>query len=332
MSTIDHDGRPLPGQAGRAQPGRGTVAADDALVLIAREALRESIRSRRWRIFFRFLFIGLFLMLLMLPLVGALMKLDSFGSAGRHAAIVDVSGVISAGSAANADHIIDALEAAFANKRTVGVIVNINSPGGSPVQAGRVFDAMLRLRSEHPDTPLHAVIADVGASGGYYIAAAADRIYADKASAVGSIGVRMDSFGAVEALKKLGIERRLITAGENKALLDPFLEEVPQHRAHLERVVADIHQQFIDAVKRGRGERLSEDDAIFSGLFWSGEEAMALGLVDELSSDRYVAREVLGVDRRVDFTLRQGPLEKLMGEVRLQAGLWLQGALQPVLH
>jgi len=301
MSTIDHDGQ-------------------------------SSIRSRRWRIFFRFAFIGLFLMLVMLPLVGALIKLDSFGSATRHAAIVDVSGVISTGSAANADDIIDALEAAFASKRTAGVIVNINSPGGSPVQAGRVFDAILRLRSEYPDTPLHAVIADVGASGGYYIAAAADRIYADKASAVGSIGVRMDSFGAVEALKKLGIERRLITAGENKALLDPFLDEVPQHRAHLEGVVADIHQQFIDAVKRGRGERLSEDNAIFSGLFWSGEQALALGLVDELSSDRYVAREVLGVDRRVDFTLRQGPLERLMGEVRLQAELWLQSTLHPFFY
>ena len=337
MSTIDHDGQPSRMQAkgalpGRAQARQGLGSSDDALVLIAREALRESIRSRRWRIFFRFLFIGLFLMLLLLPLIGTLIKLDSFGSAGRHAAIVDVSGVISAGSPANADHIIDALEAAFANKRTAGVIVNINSPGGSPVQAGQVFDAMLRLRSEHPDTPLHAVIADVGASGGYYIAAGADRIYADKASAVGSIGVRMDSFGAVEALKKLGIERRLITAGENKALLDPFLEEVPQHRAHLERVVEDIHQQFIAAVKQGRGERLSDDDAVFSGLFWSGKEALALGLVDELTSDREVARDVLGVEHRVDFTLRQGPLERLMGEVRLQAGLWLQSALHPVLH
>lgn len=312
-------------------PEKMTTETDQsALATLARDALAESIRARRWRIFFRFVFLGLLLLLVMVPLLGSLVLNKKFGGGGQHVAMVEVNGVISASSPANANDIMDALESAFADQRTAGVILNINSPGGSPVQAGQVFDEILRLKSNHPDTPVYAVIADVGASGGYYIAAAADKIYADKASAVGSIGVRLDSFGVVEAMKKLGIERRLITSGENKAILDPFLEENPQHRVLLQRVVDDIHKQFIEAVKRGRGDRLASDESLFTGLFWSGEEALRLGLVDELASDRVVARDVLGVSRRVDFTRRQRPLERLLGEVRQQVVSGLESLAQPL--
>ena len=179
---------------------------------------------------------------------------------------------------------------------------------------------------------IYAVITDIGASGGYYIAAAAEKIYADKASAVGSIGVRIDSFGVVDAMKKLGIERRSITAGENKAILDPFLDENPQHREFIQHVVDDIHDQFISAVKLGRGDRLSGDENLFTGLFWSGEEAVTLGLVDQLASERTVARDILNVSRRVDFTRRQRPLERLLGEVRLQLGALVEAMMQPVIR
>lgn len=293
-------------------------SADAVLASLARDALTEKTRSRRWRIFFRFLFAGLLLAFILVPLIANFSKLSS---PGRHTAVVDISGIIADGAAANAGYITDSLEAAFKHKQTAGVILRINSPGGSPVQSGIIFDEILRLRSEHPDTPVYAVITDVCASGGYYIAAAADRIYADKASVVGSIGVRMDSFGFVDTLEKLGVERRLITAGENKALLDPFLPENPEHRAHLESVLGVIHQQFIDAVKRGRGERLQGGDELFSGLFWSGEEAVGLGLVDELASERKVASDVVGVKRRVDFTYREGLADKLIGRISQRLSL-----------
>lgn len=309
----------------RPASGEAQINSTDAvLASLARDAVTEMRRSRRWRIFFRFLFAGLLLAFILVPLIA---NFGKFGSPGRHTAIVDITGVIADGAAANADYVTDSLQAAFKNKQTAGVIMRINSPGGSPVQSGIIFDEVLRLRSEHPDTPVYAVITDVCASGGYYIAAAADRIYADKASVVGSIGVRMDSFGFVDALEKLGVERRLITAGENKALLDPFLPENPEHRAHLESVLGVVHQQFIDAVKRGRGERLQGGDELFSGLFWSGEEAVGLGLVDELASERKVAADIIGVERRVDFTYREGLADKLLGQISQRIGLEIRSVL-----
>ena len=310
-----------------SRPAKSDVqinSADAVLADLARDALTEKRRSRRWRIFFRFLFAGLLLAFILVPLLA---NFGKFSPPGRHTAIVDISGIIADGAAANANYIPDSLEAAFESKQPAGVILRINSPGGSPVQSGIIFDEILRLRSEHPDTPVYAVITDVCASGGYYIAAAADRIYADKASVVGSIGVRMDSFGFVDALEKLGVERRLITSGENKALLDPFLPENPEHRAHLESVLGVIHQQFIDAVKRGRGERLQGGDELFSGLFWSGEEAVGLGLVDELASERQVATDVVGVKRRVDFTYREGLADKLLGQISQSIGLEIRSRL-----
>lgn len=292
--------------------------ADAVLLDLARDTLTERTRSRRWRIFFWFMAGALLLAFLLIPVVAGLGKL---GSTARHTAVVDITGVIADAAPANAGRVIDSLQAAFEDRQTAGIILRINSPGGSPVQSGMIFDEILRLRAEYPDTPVHAVLLDVCASGGYYIAAAADRIYADKASVVGSIGVRIDSFGAVEAMEKLGLERRLITSGDNKAILDPFLPENPDHRAHLESVAEVIHQQFIDAVKRGRGERLKESDELFSGLFWSGQEALELGLVDALGSERVVARDVIGVERRVDFTYREGLAEKLLGSISQRVSL-----------
>jgi len=299
-------------RAARDRPA--TASANQVLADLARDALTERVRSRRWKIFFRFLFAGLLLALLLVPLLGGLADLAP-GAQGQHTAVVEVSGVIAAGSPAGADNVVDSLEQAFKSDQAAGIILRINSPGGSPVQSGIVFDEILRLRAEYPDTPVHAVILDVCASGGYYIAAAADRIYADKASIVGSIGVRLDSFGAVEAMEKLGIERRLITAGENKALLDPFLPENPAHRQHLQTLADEVHEQFIASVKRGRGERLKEDNSLFSGLFWSGEEALRLGLVDALASERSVARDVIGAERRVDYTKREGLGERILGRI-----------------
>jgi len=203
---------------------------------------------------------------------------------------------------ASADRIVGGLRAAFENERTVGVIMRINSPGGSPVQASYINDEVKRLRKEHPDIPLYAVITDIGASGGYYAAASADKIFASRSSIIGSIGVLMNGFGFVEAMDKLGIERRLMTAGEHKGFLDPFSPTRPEEIAHINTLLEQIHQQFIDAVKEGRGDRLSDEPDLFSGLVWTGEESVDLGLVDALGSSSYVAREVIGAENIVDFT------------------------------
>ena len=230
----------------------------------------------------------------------------------RVTALVDVQGVIAHGTEASADNVVRGLRDAFEDTATAGVILRINSPGGSPVQAGYINDEIYRLREQYPDIPLYAVIEDVCASGGYYIAAAADRIYADKASIVGSIGVRMDSFGFVESLDKLGIERRLLTAGENKGFLDPFLPLDPAHVEHVNKLLGEVHEQFINTVLKGRRDKLADDPAIFSGLFWSGERSLALGLIDEFGSAGRVAREVIGAEDIVDFTRRDYSLEGLL--------------------
>lgn len=275
---------------------------EDIVNRLAFSALNEQRRSRRWNIFFKTLFIAyLFLIFFALYLPqepGTGVKI------GKHTALVEFSGMIADNAEANADTLVGGLRAAFEDNNTAGVILRINSPGGSPVQAGYVYDEILRLREKHPDTKIYAVLTDMAASGGYYVAAAADEIYADKASVVGSIGVLMNSFGFVDAMDKLGIERRLYTAGEHKGMLDPFSKENPEDVVHLSKMLNNIHQQFIDAVKAGRGDRLSEDPKIFSGLFWTGEESVELGLVDGLGSSSYVAREIIQHEKIIDFTLR----------------------------
>ena len=286
----------------------------DLLEKLATASLLEQRRARRWGIFFKLALLAYFLVLL------GVMVFDKIDEAhlvdGKHTAVVDVTGVIAEGADAGAEKIIDGLRDAFEDQGTEGVILKINSPGGSPVQAGYVFDEIQRLRGEYPEIPVYAVIADMCASGGYYIAAAADKIYADKASIVGSIGVLMDGFGFVGAMEKLGVERRLMTSGEHKGMLDPFSPRDEAQSAHMEQLLAQIHQQFIDTVKEGRGDRLKgEEGELFSGLFWSGERAVALGLVDELAGPDHVAREVIGADEMVNFSRERDWLERFADRV-----------------
>lgn len=274
--------------------------------------LQEQRKARRWGVFFKSLgFVWLFILLF------AVMSYEgeTFTSTGPHTALVELNGEIGGESGMTADLLISALNGAFDDKHTQGVVMRINSPGGSPVQAGQVYAELRRLRAQHPDKPVYAVIGDVGASGAYYIAAGAQEIYADRASLVGSIGVRMDGFGFVEAMQRLGIERRLLTSGANKGLLDPFSPVQPAQLAHVQTLLDAIHQQFIAAVREGRGERLHETPEIFSGLFWTGEQAQALGLVDGYGSVESIARDKLGTTQIRDHTQQEKPFERLFGQV-----------------
>jgi protease-4 len=270
---------------------------------LAFSALKEQRRARHWGIFFKSLtFIYLFILLFY--------AMDWIGEGPSasldHTALIDIQGVIGSDSEVNADSVIDSLQSAYDNKHTKGVILRINSPGGSPVQAGLINDEIKRQRKLHPNIPVYAVVEDICASGGYYIAVAADKIYVDKASIVGSIGVLMDGFGFTGVMQKLGVERRLLTAGENKAILDPFSPVNPKHKEFAQQMLNQIHQQFIAVVREGRGKRLKETPEMFSGLFWSGETSIEMGLADGLGSSEYVAREVIKQEKIVDFTTHEG--------------------------
>ena len=280
----------------------------ELLEKLAFASLEESRKTRRWGIFFK-IFIAVYLIIVLL-----IMQSGTWGEkalASRYTALVDLDGEISAESNANADNIIQGLRDAFEAKAAVGVILQANSPGGSPVQSAYIYDEILRLREKYPDKPLYAVIGDVCASGCYYAVAAADKIYASPASIVGSIGVLMDGFGFVDGMKKLGIERRLLTAGENKGMLDPFSPLDSKARHHAQKMLDEIHGQFIDAVKQGRGDALKPNKEIFSGLFWSGTKAKELGLVDEYGSAGSVARDVIGAEEIVDYTVRENLFHRL---------------------
>ena len=280
----------------------------DLLNRLAFASLAEQRRARRWNMAFKFGFLAYLVVLLLVYLPG-----DWFDSAADepHTALVDLRGIIADGSDASADRIVAGLQAAFEDEQTKGVILRINSPGGSPVQAAYINDEVTRLRAQHPDIPLYAVVADICASGGYYVAAAADKIYVNESSIVGSIGVLMNGFGFVDAMQKLGIERRLFTAGKQKGFLDPFSPTKPDEVEHLKEMLAQIHQQFIDVVKNGRGDRLSNDEDLFTGLMWTGRRSIELGLADGLGSSDYVAREVIGVKNIVDFTPGRSYLEQI---------------------
>ncbi|MDQ2696593.1 MAG: S49 family peptidase [Pseudomonadota bacterium] len=284
--------------------------AQDLIARVAFANLLEQRRARRWGLFFKFLIFVYLFTLLVLYFPGDWDKKAVIGK--RHTALVSVEGLIAPDAEASAENVIEGLRAAVEDGNTAGVVLHINSPGGSPVQAGEIYDEILRLRKDHPDTPIYAVVADICASGGYYVAAAADRIFANRASIVGSIGVRADSFGFVEAMDKLGIERRLYTAGEHKAFLDPFTPPQPEDVRHLQGMLADIHGQFIAAVRSGRGERLRESPELYSGLIWTGEKSLGLGLVDELGSVRHVAEEVIGAREVVDYTRRPRFFEEFL--------------------
>jgi protease-4 len=270
---------------------------------LAFAAVDEQRRTRRWGIFFKALFF-LYLLILLIMAMSSSDGKSNLGKAATHTALVEVNGVIADGGEASADNIIQGLREAFKEPNAKAVILRINSPGGSPVQAGYVYDEIKRLRKKHQDKKVYAVISDMCASGGYYIAVAADEIYADKASIVGSIGVLMNGFGFTRAMDKLGVERRLYTAGESKGFLDPFSEVKPSDKKHIESLLGTIHKQFIDTVKEGRGSRLQDDEKLFSGLVWTGEESVELGLTDGLGSSSFVAREIIEAEKIIDYTPR----------------------------
>ncbi len=281
----------------------------DVLTKLVFASLNEQRRTRRWNAFFKAIFLAYLLLVFIVMWVSGSGDASKKLSTGKHTALIEVAGVIAPNSPSSADRLVTGLRNAFKNKDAMGIILRINSPGGSPVQAGYVNDEIKRLRQKYPDKKVYAVIADVCASGGYYIAAAADEIYADKASLVGSIGVVMNGFGFVDAMDKLGIERRLYTAGENKGFLDPFSPQRKEEVEHVTAMLKNVHQQFIDVVKAGRGEKLNDNDKLYSGLIWTGEESVRLGLVDALGSSSYVAREIIKAEEIVDYTPQPNFLE-----------------------
>jgi protease-4 len=275
---------------------------------LATAALAEQRRGRRWGIFFKSLTFAYITFLIMMAVDWK--SATDVGGGKKHTALVEINGTIASDTDASAEKVNTALQAAFKDKNTQGVVVRINSPGGSPVQAQTIYDEMRRLRQKYPDIPLYAVVEDICASGGYFIAVGADRIYVAKSSLVGSIGVLMNGFGFTGLMEKLGVERRLITAGENKAFLDPFSPLEKKHEQFARELAADIHQQFIGVVREGRGKRLKETQETFSGLIWTGQKSIELGLADGIGSLDYVAREVVKAEDIVDFTQKENLAEK----------------------
>ena len=298
-----------------------------ALAAVAHEAIVETRRRRRWQIFFRFIWMGYFLLLLLIMLnVGGNRDSASSGPTSEHIAVVPIQGLISADSDANADDIIRSLEKAFKNPNAKAVFLDINSGGGSPVQSGEIYRAVMRLKSEHK-LPVYAVIADAGASGAYFIAASADEIYADPASIVGSIGVISQNFGYRELLGKLGLDPRTFTAGEHKNFLAGDQPLKPEEVAHMQGLLDNIHQQFIKAVRDGRGSRLKETPEMFSGLFWTGKQALPLGLIDALG-DKNTLRDAKYKDlKMIEYKRDRNAFERLMRDVGSETSASLRRAL-----
>jgi protease-4 len=300
------------------EPGAGGGSWErDLIGKLAMAALVEQRRARRWGIFFKVLFFA-YLTFLLVALID--WEGGAMGSGKKHTAMVDLAGVIAPDSDASAEKINASLDAAFKDKNTQGVILRINSPGGSPVQAQTIYDEMRRLRKKYPDIPLYAVVEDICASGGYFVAAGADRIYVTKSSIVGSIGVLMNGFGFNGLMDKLGIDRRLITAGENKGMLDPFSPLSEKDKAYAQKLIEDVHQQFIAVVREGRGKRLKETPEMFSGLFWTGDQSVKLGLADGYGTLQSVARDVIKAESIVDYTQKEGIAERVARRFGAAAG------------
>lgn len=297
---------------------------------LAFAALEEQKSARRWKTFVRLSWLAFFVVLVWLASDRGAAPTDV---SGPHTAVVEIKGEIADGADASAEFINVALRAAFEDAGSKAVVLLINSPGGSPVQAGMMNDEILRLKVLHKK-PVYAVVEESCASAAYYIAVAADKIYVDKASIVGSIGVLMDGFGFTGLMDRLGVERRLLTAGENKGFLDPFSPQTEKQRLYAQSMLNQIHQQFITVVKEGRGARLKETPDTFSGLFWSGQKAVELGLADELGNLDYVAREVVKAEELVDYTRRDNVAERLAKKFGAAMGAGAIKALKtvPALH
>jgi protease-4 len=316
--------------------GEGRFAAEPTAGNWERETLeklvfatiKERRAARRWSIFFRLAFLAV-------VAVGVWSYFDlSFGGGddenlGRHTALIEIHGEIEAEGSGAADNVIPSLNKAFADAGSVAVVLRIDSPGGSPVQAGIIVDEIRRLKRGYPDKPLYVVVDEICASGGYYIAAAADRIYVNKASIVGSVGVLMDSFGFTGTMEKLGVERRLLTAGANKGFLDPFSPQSEKHRAHAQEMLNEIHQQFISVVRAGRGARLKETPEMFSGLYWTGAKAVEMGLADGFGTVDTVARDIVKAEDIVDYTAHEGLPERVLKKFGASVG---EGAIKAMSH
>ncbi len=282
---------------------------------LAFAAVTEQRRTRRWGIFFKslmFVYLAVILGIGMYPTFKQSMG-DDEGKG--HTAIVNINGIIAEGKEANADAIIKSLRNAVKNEDTKGIIIHVNSPGGSPVQSSYVFNEIRKIKSENPELPVYAVASDICASGCYFIAAAADKIYVNPSSLIGSIGVIMDGFGFVDTMKMLGVERRLVTAGDHKALMDPFSPAKADEEKYMQQVLAQVHQQFIAAVKEGRGDRLKPDEELFSGLVWTGEQSIKVGLTDGYGNDDSVATNIIGAKKRVNFTIEERLIDRLAGKM-----------------
>jgi protease-4 len=280
--------------------------------------LKEQRANRRWSIFFK-----VFLLVVVFLAVVSYFDIHLGGdseSLGRHTALIEIEGNIESEGSGAASVVIPALNKAFADAGSVAVVLHINSPGGSPVQAGMIVDEIHRLRKGYPNKPLYVVVDEICASGGYYIAAASDRIYVNKASIIGSIGVLMDGFGFTGTMEKLGVERRLLTAGENKGFLDPFSPQSEKHKQHAQTMLKEIHEQFIDVVRTGRGKRLHETPEMFSGLFWTGAHAIEMGLADDLGSVDSVARDVVKAEDVIDYTQHEGLPERVLKKFGASVG------------
>jgi protease-4 len=290
----------------------------------ARDYLKDRRSERRWRIFFRFLWFLFFLIVL-----GAILATRPHGATptGPHTALLEIRGEVSASSEASAENLISGLKGAFEEPTSRAVVLRFNSPGGSPVQAGLINDEIRRLKALHKK-PVYAVVEETCASGAYYVAVAADQIYADKASVIGSIGVVMDGFDFTGAMEMLGVRRRLILAGENKGIADPFSPMSEAQRAHVQKTVEQIHQQFIGAVRDGRGARLKETPETFSGLIWNGQQALEQGLIDHFGTLDEVARQVVKADEVVDYTPKQNVAERLARRFGASVGAGAAKAMQ----
>lgn len=297
----------------------------ELLEKLATESLREQRRKRRWGVFFKL--IGVVYIGVLISMFFYDYSSEETSSRGRHAALVDLQGVIASDSPASAERMVRSLKSAFENDESVAVIMRINSPGGSPVQAGLINDEMKRLKAKYPEKPLYVVVEEICASGGYYVAAAADKIYVNKASLVGSIGVLMNGFGFVDTMDMLGVERRLITAGTNKGFLDPFTASNPDQVKYAQKMIGEIHEQFIQVVREGRGERLKEDGDTFSGLVWTGERSLELGLADELGSIGSVVRDVIQVEDVIDYTEEDSVAERFAKRFGVSFGQGFQETL-----
>ncbi|MFJ2990259.1 S49 family peptidase [Collimonas sp. NPDC087041] len=305
----------------------------ELLEKLAYASLREQRARRRWGVFFKLAFLGVICFAFWL---GINYEGSDTQTVGAHTALVKISGAIESEGNGSASVVVPALDNAFAADDSVGVILRINSPGGSPVQAGIINDEIVRLRKEYPNKPLYVVVDEMCASGGYYIAAAADKIYVNKASIVGSIGVLMDGFGFTGLMDKVGVERRLLTAGENKGFLDPFSPMSATQKGYAQDMLAEIHQQFIDVVRKGRGARLKETPETFSGLFWSGSKAVEMGLADGFGTVDSVARDVLKQEDIVDYTKSEGLPERVLKKFGVAMGVGvvqsLMSNVKPVLR